>query len=82
MKKLFIPSALIVLSVLPTRSWSQNFVQNIRGVVTDKQSQSSIPGVNVVLLGSSPAIGTTTDADGKFVLSNVPIGRVSVQFSF
>ncbi|MFH1004299.1 MAG: TonB-dependent receptor [Bacteroidota bacterium] len=74
--------AIILSLALTTNVWSQGFVQNIRGIVIDKQSQSPIPGVNVMLLNVSPVVGTTTDINGRFVLPNVPIGRVGVQFSF
>jgi hypothetical protein len=36
----------------------------VKGVVKDKNSQESIPGVNVLLKGTE--IGTITDADGRF----------------
>lgn len=54
----------------------------IRGTVTDKQSQFTLPGVNIVLVGSDPLIGTSTDMDGRFRLENVPIGRHVIQVSF
>jgi hypothetical protein len=38
-----------------------------RGVVTSAEDGSPLPGVNVVLKGS--AIGTSTDADGRFNFS-------------
>jgi len=80
MKKLFF--VFVFFYVLIPNVSSQNFVQNIRGVVIDKQSQSPMPDVNIMVLNSSPVIGTTTDINGKFVLSKIHIGRVGVQFSF
>lgn len=56
--------------------------QTIRGTVLDEQSLSPLPGVSVVLVGSDPIIGTSTDVDGRFVLNNVPIGRADLAFSF
>lgn len=60
---------------------AQTPVQTIRGVITDKQSSATIPGVSVVVLNAVPVIGAITDIDGKFELKNVPIGRVSIQIS-
>ncbi|NQX92252.1 MAG: TonB-dependent receptor, partial [Flavobacteriales bacterium] len=54
----------------------------IRGTVVDQQSQFPLPGVTVVLKGSSPLLGTATDIDGQFRLENVPVGRHQVEFSF
>lgn len=59
----------------------QGITQTIRGRVVDVQSQSPLPGVNVYTLGEN-RLGTTTDMDGYYELTNVPIGRVSLGFSF
>ncbi|MFY8132794.1 MAG: carboxypeptidase regulatory-like domain-containing protein, partial [Bacteroidia bacterium] len=40
-----------------------------------------IPGAAVILEGSSPLVGTTTDLDGKFRLTAVPVGRPSIRIS-
>jgi len=41
--------------------------RNISGVVTSADDGSSIPGVTVLVKGTT--IGTTTDLDGKYSLS-------------
>lgn len=56
--------------------------QSIKGTVVDKQSQATLPGVNVVLVGSNPVMGTATDIEGRFRLDKVPVGRQTVQISF
>jgi hypothetical protein len=53
--------------------------QTIRGTVIDKQSQSTLPGANVMILNSNPAIGTSTDMDGKFKLSGLDPGRYDLR---
>jgi hypothetical protein len=53
--------------------------QTIRGTVIDKQSQSTLPGVNVLILNTNPAVGTTTDMDGKFKLSDLEPGRYDLR---
>ena len=40
----------------------------IRGAVVDAQSDFPLPGVTVLLIGSDPVVGTTTDIDGRFRL--------------
>ena len=63
--------------------YSQNgFKQTIRGKVIDKASKMSLPGATVVLLGSEPPVGTTTDANGSFRLPNIPVGRQGVTVSY
>lgn len=53
-------------------------ILGVTGTVTDEQG-SSLPGVNVVVKGSS--IGTTTDAEGKYAIS-VVAGTETLVFSF
>ena len=60
----------------------QNPVQTIKGRIVDADSEISIPGVNVVILGTSPQIGTITDMQGYFLLEEVPVGRYNIQVSF
>lgn len=58
-------------------AWAQERV--ITGRVTSTEDGSSLPGVNVVVKGTTN--GTVTDADGKFSLS-VPSSGASLIFSF
>lgn len=61
---------------------AQEITNNIRGRVIDKASRQSLPGASIVVIGSDPVIGTTTDENGYFKLSNVEVGRVGVMISF
>jgi hypothetical protein len=58
------------------------FTQTVRGRVTDKQTRSPLPGASIVLLGSNPLVGTSTDVNGYFSLEKVPIGRISLEISY
>lgn len=53
----------------------------IRGTVTDKQSETTIPGATVAILGNE-SINAVTDDNGNFELKDVPIGRQTVITSF
>jgi hypothetical protein len=63
-----------------TSAWAQT--QTVRGVVTDQESRMPIIGAAVILVGSDPIVGTTTDIDGKFRLDKVPIGRINLQITY
>jgi hypothetical protein len=63
-------------------SYSQELTSVIRGTITDKVSQATLIGVNVILVGSDPIIGTTTDVNGDFRLDKVPVGRQALTVSF
>jgi hypothetical protein len=61
---------------------SQDLTQTIRGLVLDKQSQQPLPGANILIEGSNPIIGSSSDIKGYFKLLNVPVGRTNVTISF
>ena len=64
-------------------SWSDLKAQDgggeIAGAVTDSWEGTPIPGVAVVLRGTT--LGTTTDLSGRFLLKNVPGGSHILIFS-
>jgi hypothetical protein len=75
---------LIIASVflLISNSKAQESVQTVRGRVVDADTNQPLPGVNVVLSDTNPPIGTTTDFDGYYALTSIPLGRHTIQFSF
>jgi outer membrane receptor protein involved in Fe transport len=52
----------------------------VMGTVTDKANGNLLPGVNVVLEGTS--MGAATDEDGDFYILNVPPGLYNVKLSY
>ncbi|NJM16845.1 MAG: carboxypeptidase-like regulatory domain-containing protein [Bacteroidales bacterium] len=81
--KNFKAHALLCLLLLPLCLVvnSQGIAQTIRGKVIDGDSNIPLPGVNVLVLNGSSTKGTTSDANGEFVMANIPVGRVSLQIS-
>ncbi|MDJ1480523.1 TonB-dependent receptor [Cytophagaceae bacterium YF14B1] len=61
---------------------AQQSTQTIRGKITDAASKMPIVGAAIMVLGTNPPIGTSSDADGSFRLSNVKVGRASVKITF
>src|SRR5699024_10778774 len=53
--------------------------QKVSGTVTDAQTGNTLPGVNILVVGTSH--GTATDADGHYSLS-VPSLQDTLRFSF
>jgi len=66
--------------LLLTNLSAQSLTQVVRGTVVDLESQTPLPGANV-LIGST-SLGAMTDTDGNFVIYNVPIGRYDIMVSF
>ncbi|HZY81822.1 MAG TPA: TonB-dependent receptor [Cyclobacteriaceae bacterium] len=78
MKKLLQTLSLVLISYAATAQ----LTQTIRGTVVDKISKTPLPGATVVLVNSDPLIGSTTDSDGNFKLSKVPVGNHNIRISF
>ncbi|MEI7594156.1 MAG: TonB-dependent receptor [Bacteroidota bacterium] len=72
----------IVMFGICNYSFTQTLTQTIKGRVIDKQSQSTIPGANISVIGSNPIIGVSTDIDGYFKLEKIPVGRISLLVTF
>lgn len=55
--------------------------QTVRGTVVDNISQSSIPGAIIKISGLDSVIQTVSDENGKFNLSNVPVGSRTIEIT-
>lgn len=76
MKNFIIKKILILILVLHGLLWAQTFT--ISGKVTDSL-QAPLPGVNVIVAGSS--IGAATKSDGTYEIENFSPGLYSISFS-
>ncbi len=56
--------------------------QTVRGTVVDKISQAPLPGAIVVIVNSEPLMGVSTNEEGKFSFSKVPVGKQTLKISF
>ncbi|MCC7301480.1 MAG: TonB-dependent receptor [Bacteroidia bacterium] len=61
---------------------AQTLTQTVRGTVIDADSKSPIPGVAVKMFFGDSVKTSTSDADGKFRIREVPVGRHRMTFSF
>ena len=73
-----------ILSYLLLASLSilaQNGVQNVKGIILDKQSEIPLIGATINILGE-PNQGAITDIDGLFVIQDVAVGRQAFEVSY
>ena len=76
MKRTLLLSLLLLLT-LAGRSWAQT--RAVSGRVIDKSTNEGLPGVSVIVKGTT--IGTATDVDGRFALS-VASDKAVLQFKY
>ena len=67
--------------VLPAMLAAQTPTAVVRGQVTDAATGSALPGATVMLVGTDPAVGTSTDSAGHFRLEG-PVGYHTLRVQF
>ena len=82
MKREHLILTLLITLINVNIEYAQNPTQVIRGTVVDKQSQVTLPGANVVILGSDPPKGASTGSDGNFRITGVTPGRYDLQATY
>ena len=70
---------LALLLLLPSAS-AQSATGRITGTVADAATAEPLVGVNVVVVGT--VLGAATDADGRFEITQVPLGTVALEARF
>ncbi|NQY11811.1 MAG: TonB-dependent receptor [Flavobacteriales bacterium] len=71
-----------ILMLTTSAAMAQELTQTVKGRIIDMQTQAPIPFANVFILDSDPPKGATTDIDGYFKITEIPIGRISIRASF
>ncbi|MBK8042069.1 MAG: carboxypeptidase-like regulatory domain-containing protein [Haliscomenobacter sp.] len=61
---------------------AQEPVQTIRGLVLDKDTRQPLIGATVQLMNVEQPVGAVTDADGRFELNAVPVGRHQLECQY
>ena len=81
MKQLKKVLALILLLIITSAPllWSGT-TGKIAGTISDKKTGEPLPGANIVVLETT--LGTTTDAEGRYTILEVPPGTYDVQISY
>jgi TonB-dependent receptor len=76
-------SKLVVLLLIATSAASTALSQrnfSVSGTVMDKQTNDPLPGATVVI--ESTAQGTSTDENGKFIIENIRMDKVTLVISY
>ena len=79
MKKISIVCIFVILNLSLN---AQTISQTVRGTVMDKQSKVTLPGANVLLTHLDPVKGTSSDENGNFRFTDVPVGRISLVVTY
>ena len=74
-------ACVLLLLWLPSATVAQTLTQTIRGRIVDQEAQSPLPGANVLVLGTDPLLGSSTETDGSFRIERVPVGRHTLKIS-
>ncbi len=76
---------ILLFSILAFASnWSgaQEFTQTIRGTIIDKESKQVLMGATIQTINEAKPMGITSDENGNFRLTHVPVGRKSIKVSY
>jgi CarboxypepD_reg-like domain/TonB dependent receptor len=73
---------LLLIYLLLGLNLQLNAQQTLKGTILDRHLRTPLVGANVVVVGSQPLLGATSDTEGGFRIDNVPLGRVRLLVSF
>lgn len=76
-----LPVILLIMG-LPLLVSAQQSKQTVRGKLTDKVSETPLEGAIIMLVDTTYNLGAVADAEGKFVIENVPVGRRAFKVSY
>jgi len=78
-KNTFFPVLLLLLSLTAN---AQTYTQTLKGTVLDKAVKAPLIGATVALISTDPQRGAMTDTDGRFRLSDVPVGKHTLRITY
>ena len=77
-------SKIIIRDDKSKRGWGEGEIltQTIKGTVRDIESKRTLPGATILILGTEPVQGTSSDRKGNYRINKVPLGRYTLKVSF
>ncbi|MFY8190938.1 MAG: TonB-dependent receptor [Bacteroidia bacterium] len=82
MKNIYRLALLLFFIGLASLGSAQEMTQTIRGIISDKDTREPLIGAALQVFIEGKSLGVVADAQGKFKLSNVPLGRASIKVSY
>lgn len=80
MKKIYVVASLILCSFIIHAQ--EEFVQNIKGQITEATTGLPLIGASVFIIDSEPLIGSSTDENGYYSFERLPVQRYSIGCSY
>jgi len=78
-----ITALFLTLTIYSAKAESNRlYKQTVRGQIIDQDSKTPVIGANVIIIGSNPILGASTDIDGNFRIEKVPVGRINLQVTY
>lgn len=71
----------VIWLALPVAVLAQ-YKQIVKGSITDKESKIPLIGVTVSVIDVEPRMGSVSNADGEFIIKDVPVGKHTLQVSY
>ncbi|MDG5766693.1 TonB-dependent receptor [Balneolales bacterium ANBcel1] len=75
-------AAFLLLGTAISPAEAQQIRQTIKGSVYDSETRTPLIGAAVVILGTDPLIGATTDLNGDFHIRNATLGRHAIHVTY
>lgn len=75
MKNIILINLFVLIGFAGSYAQNSPITQTIRGLVLDKETQQPLIGATVFVKDSDPVISSSTDIDGVYELTGVPVGR-------
>lgn len=73
---------ILILTFFTLAISAQNYTQTVKGKIIDTDTKVTLPGANIIVVGTNSFLGAASDMDGNFKINKVPIGRQSFKISF
>jgi len=78
-KNIFFSAFLLLLACATN---AQTYTQTLKGTVLDKAVKTPLTGATVALLSTDPQRGAVTDVDGRFRMTEVPVGKQTLRVTY
>lgn len=76
-------ASLLLLCPVVSKGQQLQLTQTVKGMVMDKAVKTPLIGATIRVIGSGETIlGAITDLDGRFRISNVPVGKIAMKISY